>query len=66
MEMVRKLHGKATVIMSTQRPSHMKIADRVAILKSGQIAMAGTPEQIVPIIMGIPQQTETSKKTMVG
>ncbi|WP_420415444.1 peptidase domain-containing ABC transporter [Roseibium sp.] len=58
MEMIRNLHGKATVIMSTQRPSHMKIADRVAIIKSGQIAMVGTPEQIIPVIMGTPQQAK--------
>ena len=55
MEMIRNLQGKATVIMSTQRPSHMKMANRVVIMKSGQIAMAGTPEQIVPVLMGQPQ-----------
>ncbi|MEP1934566.1 MAG: ATP-binding cassette domain-containing protein [Roseibium sp.] len=55
MEMVKNLQGKATVIMSTQRPSHMKMADRVVIMKSGQIAMAGTPDQIVPVLMGQPQ-----------
>lgn len=60
MEMVKNLQGKATVIMSTQRPSHMKIADRVAIMKSGQIAMMGTPEQIIPVIMGTPQQAKAS------
>ncbi len=58
MEMVRNLNGKATVIMTTQRPSHMKIANRVAVMKSGQVAMAGTPEQIVPVLMGTPQQAK--------
>lgn len=58
MDMVRNLQGKATVIMTTQRPSHMKIADRVAVMKSGQIAMAGTPDQIIPVLMGTPQQAK--------
>lgn len=52
MKMIGDLRGKATIIMSTQRPSHMKMADRVAIMQSGQIAMAGTPEQIIPVLMG--------------
>ncbi|MEP5625086.1 MAG: ATP-binding cassette domain-containing protein, partial [Hyphomicrobiales bacterium] len=52
MDMVKSLQGKATVIMSTQRPSHMKMADRVVLMKSGQVAMAGPPNQIVPVLMG--------------
>ncbi|MBN9670497.1 peptidase domain-containing ABC transporter [Roseibium aggregatum] len=54
MEMIEALHGKATVLLNTQRPSHMKLADRVVVLKSGQIAMMGPPEKIVPAIMGQP------------
>ncbi|MFC6656388.1 peptidase domain-containing ABC transporter [Roseibium salinum] len=52
MEMIRALHGKATILINTQRPSHMKMADRVVVLKSGQIAMMGTPDQVVPVLMG--------------
>lgn len=52
MKMIRDLKGKATIIMSTQRPSHMKMADRLALMRSGQIAMAGTPEQVIPALMG--------------
>ena len=52
MAMIRALHGKATILINTQRPSHMKMADCVVVLKSGQIAMMGTPEQVVPALMG--------------
>ena len=54
MSMIEELKGRATVLINTQRPSHMKMADRVVVLKSGQIAMMGTPEQVVPAIMGQP------------
>jgi ATP-binding cassette subfamily C protein/ATP-binding cassette subfamily C protein LapB len=52
MEMIRALHGKATILINTQRPSHMKMADRVVVLNSGQIAMMGTPDKVVPALMG--------------
>lgn len=54
MAMVEALKGRATVIINTQRPSHMKLADRVVVLKSGQIAMMGPPDQVVPALMGQP------------
>ncbi|WP_299470522.1 ATP-binding cassette domain-containing protein [uncultured Roseibium sp.] len=52
MDMVSELHGSATVMINTQRPSHMKMADRVVVFKSGQIAMMGPPEQVIPVLMG--------------
>lgn len=52
MEMVQELHGKATIMINTQRPSHMKMADRVVVFNSGQIAMMGPPSQVVPVLMG--------------
>jgi len=54
MAMVEALKGTSTVIINTQRPSHMKLADRVVVLKSGQIAMMGPPDQVVPALMGQP------------
>jgi len=54
MAMIEALKGKATVIINTQRPSHMKLADRVVVLKSGQITMMGPPDQVVPALMGQP------------
>lgn len=52
MDMIGQLHGKATVLINTQRPSHMKMADRVVVFNSGQIAMMGPPSQVVPVLMG--------------
>jgi ATP-binding cassette subfamily C protein/ATP-binding cassette subfamily C protein LapB len=52
MEMIEALKGKSTILINTQRPSHMKMADRVVVLRGGAIAMVGTPEQVVPVLMG--------------
>jgi ATP-binding cassette, subfamily C, bacterial LapB len=41
------LKGRATVIFTTFRPSHMRLADRVIVLKDGQIAMDGPPEKVL-------------------
>lgn len=51
-EMVRSLQGKSTTIINTQRPSHMKLADRVVVFRSGQIAMMGEPDKVIPVLMG--------------
>jgi ATP-binding cassette subfamily C protein/ATP-binding cassette subfamily C protein LapB len=52
MAMIEELKGKATILINTQRPSHMKMANRVVVLRGGQIAMMGPPEQVVPALMG--------------
>jgi ATP-binding cassette subfamily C protein LapB len=41
------LRGRATVVFTTFRPSHMRFADRVILLKDGQIALDGTPERVL-------------------
>jgi len=41
------LKGRATVIFTTFRPSHMRLADRVIVLKDGQVALDGTPEKVL-------------------
>lgn len=51
-EMVRSLQGKSTIIINTQRPSHMKLADRVVVFRSGQIAMMGESDKVIPVLMG--------------
>ena len=45
------LRGKATVIMATQRPSHMSMADRVIYMQDGAILFDGKPDKIVPLIL---------------
>jgi ABC-type bacteriocin/lantibiotic exporter with double-glycine peptidase domain len=44
---IRELRGRATVIFTTYRPSHMRLADRVIVLASGQVAMEGPAEKVV-------------------
>ncbi len=41
------LKGRATVLFTTFRPSHMRVADRVIVLKDGQIALDGPPEKVL-------------------
>jgi ATP-binding cassette subfamily C protein LapB len=41
------LKGRATVIFTTFRPSHMRLADRVIVLKDGQVALDGEPEKVL-------------------
>jgi len=48
---LKSLSGKATVILITHRPSHMRAADRVVVLDRGQVVGDGTPDEIVPAIL---------------
>jgi ABC-type bacteriocin/lantibiotic exporter with double-glycine peptidase domain len=41
------LKGRATVIFTTFRPSHMRLADRVILLRDGQVALDGPPEKVL-------------------
>ena len=50
LEKLETLRGKATVIMVTHRPSHMRMADRVIYMERGQILHDATPEQVLPLI----------------
>ncbi|MGD1935181.1 MAG: peptidase domain-containing ABC transporter [Candidatus Phaeomarinobacter sp.] len=47
-----KLKGNATVLMVTQRPSHMKIADRVVVIDQGRVALDGPPDQVLAELFG--------------
>jgi len=47
VDYLKTLKGKSTVLMSTHRPSHMRIADTLVVMNGGQIAAAGPPEQIL-------------------
>jgi len=41
------LKGRATVVFTTFRPSHMRLADRVILLKDGQVLMDGPPDRVL-------------------
>ena len=51
MRLIARCRGKSTVIMSTARPSHMRMADRVIVLHEGAVAAQGKPDEIVPILL---------------
>ncbi len=48
--MEQKQRGRA-IIMTTQRPSHMRMADTVIWLESGAVREWGAPDAVVPKIM---------------
>ena len=52
IEKMRALKGRATVLIVTNRPSHMRVCDRVIYLRDGMIAANGTPDEIIPAITG--------------
>lgn len=45
---LQQLRGRATVIVITHRPSHMRLADRVAYIQGGRVLVAGSPDVILP------------------
>jgi ABC-type bacteriocin/lantibiotic exporter with double-glycine peptidase domain len=47
---LEQLRGRATVIMVTHRPSHMRIADRVVYIDQGVVVHDGKPEHVMPLI----------------
>ena len=48
MAHLAKLKGKSTTLFTTQRPSHMKEADRIIVLHEGQVILNGPPERVLP------------------
>lgn len=44
---LQSLSGRATVIMTTQRPSHMRAADRLLYFEEGRLLADGPPEEIM-------------------
>ena len=47
---LNKLRGRATTLITTQRPSHMRLVDRIIYLERGRILMDGRPDEILPRI----------------
>lgn len=50
MRKLQQLRGRATVVMVTQRPSHMRLADRVVFLDAGRVLLEGPPDEVLPKI----------------
>lgn len=51
MKVLQEIKGKATVLMTTHRPSHMKLADRVVLLRGGLVVASGPPDEVVPLVL---------------
>ncbi len=51
LSLLEEKKQKAAIIMTTQRPSHMRLADRIVWLENGAVRDAGSPEKIVSGIM---------------
>ncbi|MEO5348087.1 MAG: peptidase domain-containing ABC transporter [Magnetococcus sp. YQC-3] len=47
MDSIRKMRGHATVIISTHRPSHMRLADRLLWLEAGRIKRLGPATELL-------------------
>ena len=51
MDSIRKMRGHATVIISTHRPSHMRLADRLLWLEAGRIKRLGPATELLAEFM---------------
>lgn len=58
---LKRLRGQATIVMVTQRPSHMQLADEIVVLDQGCIAAQGLPADILP---GLIKRQNRPVKTM--
>jgi ABC-type protease/lipase transport system fused ATPase/permease subunit len=45
------LRGKATIILVTNRPSHMRACDRIIKLESGMVGADGPSAKVLPTLM---------------
>ena len=48
----QQLHGRTTVFFVTQRPSHMRLADRLIFLDGGMILLGGKPDEVLAKLQG--------------
>lgn len=48
---IQRMRGKATIVIVTHRPSHMRIADRLLVMKAGKAVAMGPPEEVLRSMM---------------
>jgi len=49
---LRAMKGKATIVLATTRPSYMYIADRLVVLKAGQVIAQDAPNRVIAALLG--------------
>jgi ATP-binding cassette subfamily C protein LapB len=49
---LRALKGRATIVLATTRPSYMYLADRLAVLKAGQVIANDAPGRVMAALLG--------------
>ena len=47
---LKRLRGKATLLVATHRPSYMKVMDKILVLDGGKLILQGKPDIIIPEI----------------
>ncbi|MBO6826516.1 MAG: ATP-binding cassette domain-containing protein [Sneathiella sp.] len=47
---IEKMRGKATIILITHRPSHMRVADRVVLMNRGMVQTIGPANTVIPLL----------------
>lgn len=52
LEAIEKIRGKATVIIITHRPSHMRAADRVVLMNRGMVQTIAPAATVIPLLFG--------------
>jgi ATP-binding cassette, subfamily C, bacterial LapB len=48
---LRAMKGKATIVLATTRPSYMYLADRLIVLKSGQVIVQDAPNRVIAALL---------------
>lgn len=48
IRVLRQNKGKRTVIFTSHRPSHLRMCDRVIVMKDGVIEQNGSPDEVMP------------------
>ncbi len=49
---IEAVKGRSTVIMVTQRPSHLTLADQIVVMDRGSVVLAGPAEEVRKRLMG--------------
>ena len=50
VQAIENLRGKATIFIVTHRPSHLKLADKILVLDTGYLRLAGPADEVRPQI----------------